>query len=305
MTEPDEYTYPRYLHAKKTVDDRALNRRVWGCFLDQLTAGSPEEVRILEVGGGVGATVERVVDAIGHRSVTHLDYTFVDLNPENVHAGREALTRWAKTQGFEVRGDQQQHWVGNDLGVSIQYLAEDLFDHAATDTGTFNAVIAQAVLDILDTRKTMKALKAQLTSPGLLYLPIHFDGLTSFEPSLPLDGKIEELYHESMTSASGQGRDGAKCGRHLLTHFKKTEALFEVGSSDWIVHPTHEGYPADEAYFLHHILHFIEEELTDHPELERTRLKKWLQTRRRQIDDEELIYIAHQLDVLAQTNQPG
>ena len=30
MTTPTDYSYPRYLAAKKSVDDRALNRQVFG-----------------------------------------------------------------------------------------------------------------------------------------------------------------------------------------------------------------------------------------------------------------------------------
>ncbi|MCB0115995.1 MAG: hypothetical protein KDD84_17970, partial [Caldilineaceae bacterium] len=54
----------------------------------------------------------------------------------------------------------------------------------------------------------------------------------------------------------------------------------------------------DEAYFLRHILHFVETTLSGHPELDATSFAQWLQTRRDQIERGELIYVAHQLDLL-------
>jgi hypothetical protein len=56
------------------------------------------------------------------------------------------------------------------------------------------------------------------------------------------------------------------------------------------------GYPADEAYFLRHILHTIDEELKRHAEISRSELSAWIQARSAEIDRGELVYIAHQLD---------
>jgi hypothetical protein len=45
------------------------------------------------------------------------------------------------------------------------------------------------------------------------------------------------------------------------------------------------------------ILHFFEESLTGHAELEARAFAGWLEARRRQIDRGELVYIAHQMDL--------
>jgi len=74
-----------------------------------------------------------------------------------------------------------------------------------------------------------------------------------------------------------------------------------AGSSDWVVFPGPDGYPGDEAYFLHCIIDTISRALDGHPELERSRFRAWLNQRRRQIESGELIYIAHQLDVMGYT----
>ncbi len=63
MTPPEEYSFIRYLAAKKSVDDRALNRHVWETLKSSLAAQVAETpVRILEIGAGIGTMVERLLD---------------------------------------------------------------------------------------------------------------------------------------------------------------------------------------------------------------------------------------------------
>lgn len=303
MTEPDTYSYPRYLTAKKTVDARALNQRVWSHFVDAAVRdGSP--VRVLEVGGGVGATVQRVVEALEPRSVDTLRYTIVDIERANIETARAALRNWAEDRGYGVGDAEPQVWTGGPMEVSVEFWTADLFDLAeAHDGPPYDAVVAQAVFDLLPISEAHRALAPLLRPGGLWYLPIHFDGVTAFEPTVDpdLDARIERCFHDSMEEASDQsGRSGAHCGRRLLTHFREADdALLEAGASDWVVFGRDGAYPGDEAYFLHHILHFVETELTGHPDLDAEAFADWVATRRRQIETSELVYIAHQLDVLA------
>ncbi len=306
MTEPDSYSYPRYLEAKKSVDARALNRRVWTQFVDRL-AGASSPVHVLEVGGGVGATVERVVEALEGTSLDRLHYTLIDIEPDNVHTARGRLREWAGRRGYSVSGTEQQTWTDGPVDVTVEFITADLFDVAsARQHASYDALIAQAVLDLFDISAVLRALRPLLRSGGLWYLPIHFDGVTAFEPSVDpaLDARIERLYHESMVETPDRDETpaGPHCGRRLLTRLPEADLpLLDAGSSDWVVVPRDGEYPGDEAYFLHHILHFVETELSGHPELEGPAFDKWLRTRRRQIDESTLVYIAHQLDVLAQS----
>ena len=63
MTSFDEASmtseYARYLAAKTTVDDRALNRHVLAGLRRIMPAGAP---RVLEVGAGLGTMVARLLD---------------------------------------------------------------------------------------------------------------------------------------------------------------------------------------------------------------------------------------------------
>lgn len=294
MHEPSTYSYPRYLTAKASVDDRALNRRVWERFIREIAARE-SPIRILEVGGGVGATIQRIVDSLnaqGGEPTVH--YTFVDQEPKNVDAARRRLSNGRR----EREGGE----------VSIEFVTEDLFQFSAGASATYDVVVAQAVLDLLPVTKTLRTLRPLLKDNGLWYLPIHFDGVTAFEPPIDseLDAKIERLYHASMVPEGKDDIDGPHTGRRLLTRLREVGAkLLEAGSSDWVVHGTEAGYPQDEAYFLHHILHFVEQELSDHPALNSADFAKWIRDRRQQIVRGELIYIAHQLDVLARQEEGG
>jgi hypothetical protein len=74
--------------------------------------------------------------------------------------------------------------------------------------------------------------------------------------------------------------------------------ILDAGSSDWVIFAGPQGYPGDEAYFLHFIIHTIGAALRGHPELEPFRLRSWIAQRHAQIEAGSLLYIAHQLDFL-------
>lgn len=81
MDHPFSFSYPRYLEVKTTVDERSLNQKVWTAFLDHLEAG-PSSPTILDVGGGTGATLLRVLEAMTDRSIIQIDYTLLDPEEE-------------------------------------------------------------------------------------------------------------------------------------------------------------------------------------------------------------------------------
>ena len=117
------------------------------------------------------------------------------------------------------------------------------------------------------------------------------------EPTL--DELIERLYHQTMDSRiiAGQPSGDSHAGRHLFTHLQNSGAtILAAGASDWVVFPTAQGYPADEAYFLHFIIDTIAGSLSGHPDLDLTRFREWITARHAQVECGELIYIAHQLD---------
>jgi len=306
--EPESYSYSRYLNAKKTVDDRSLNHNVWKTFLDVFPAASAsgdDAVKVLEVGGGVGATVERIGRHIDDLATDAINYTMVDVREENLDLARELLPEWGRENGFDVWATASRvALTRDDAALSIELVHGDVFDVLDTsDRGPYDVVIAQAVLDILDVSSALSRFRDVTAEGGLWYFPIHFDGVTAFEPVVDqeLDDQIEALFHASMDERGDGSTGGARTGRRLFTALRDAGAnILKAGASDWVVHSQKDGsYVGDEKYFLHHILHFVESELTNHPHLDSDAFHTWMKTRRQHVESGKLVYLAHQLDLLA------
>ncbi len=271
------YSFPRYLAAKKSVDDRALNPHVWAAMCQWLHH-QPQPARILEIGAGIGTMAERMDDA---GLLTNAHYTAVDAMPENIATAKTRL-------------------ASRSLNLSLQ--AIDLFDFMAQNQGqTWDLLIAHAFLDLMDIPATLPQLFQLLRPGGGFYFTLNFDGATILEPTIDahLDTHIEALYHRSMDERRTNGKQSgdSKSGRHLFGLLRQAGGtILAAGSSDWVVFAGEDGYPDDEAYFLHFILHFFETTLAGHPELDAGQFASWLAARRAQIAAGELVYIAHQLD---------
>lgn len=168
--------------------------------------------------------------------------------------------------------------------------------------GAWDVLMAHAVLDLLDLPSALPGLMGCLRPGGLFYFTLVFDGATILQPEIDpaFDAQIEALYHRTMDErlTNGQPSGDSRSGRHLFEFLRCAEAeVLAAGSSDWVVLSGPEGYPADEAYFLHFIVNTIYGALRSHPELDALRFAAWAAERHRQIERGELVYIAHQLDV--------
>lgn len=281
-----DYSFTRYLAAKRSVDDRSLNHDVWQTLLSELAAGPLD---ILEVGAGTGTMVDRLgerglLDRGGH-------YTAIDADPANTEEARQRLAK-------------------ADLPVDLEIETADIYAFARRERNKrmWSLLIAHAFLDLMDVPRLLPDLLALLRPGGLFYFTINFDGLTALEPvvDVTFDSLIVDLYHQTMDERLYDGRPtgGSRAGRALMTQIPAAGGdILAAGASDWIVWPHSGRYPADEAYFLHHILHFFENSLAGRPELDPRRFAAWLARRRAQIDAGELVFIAHQIDVLGRVTR--
>src|SRR6202162_1211475 len=105
MSIPLTYSFMRYLAAKKSVDDRALNWQVWQRLVAALPRATPEQpLRILEVGAGVGSMVERL---LAGDVLTHATYTGIDMAATLMAEAHRRLPQWADEQGFQVHENRQ------------------------------------------------------------------------------------------------------------------------------------------------------------------------------------------------------
>ncbi|MCS6828303.1 MAG: SAM-dependent methyltransferase [Caldilinea sp.] len=281
----------RYLTAKRTVDDRSLNRVVWSQLVDavrkrQATLTRP--LRVLEVGAGVGAMVDRVLEwRLFDPDAGGVEYTLLDCEPTLLAVAQEQLS-------------EPPAWL------RLAYAPINVFEYVEQRTKyptapRYDLLLAHAFLDLLDLPTALPLLRSLLTDDGLFYFTINFDGATLLEPTIDpaFDAAVEAAYHRTMDERIVDGRpSGDSCtGRHLFTQLPA--AGFEIrsaGASDWVVHAVNGRYPAEEAYFLHSIVDMMHAALSNDSTLDLSRFEAWIAQRHAQIERGEMVYIAHQLD---------
>ena len=290
-----------------TVDDRALNRRVWASLARELPPTSADTpLRVLEIGAGIATMVERV---LGWDLLAHSEYKAVDVDRANIEEAGRRLRSLAGGSGYTL-ADSGPEWLTlsrEDRMARVELEAADAFDFVGrkNEARSWDLLIASAFLDLVDVPAILPGLLSLLRPGGLFYFTVNFDGSTVLEPQIDrdLDALIEELYHRTMDSGLEGRTGGSRTGRRLFAYLAAAGAqILDAGASDWVVHPGPRGYEADEAYFLHHIVHTISEALRGSPELDTEAFAEWVDLRHDQIERAELVYIAHQLDFLGRVS---
>jgi SAM-dependent methyltransferase len=294
------FDYARYLAAKTTVDDRALNRHVLAELRRLMPSGAP---RVLEVGAGLGTMVARLMDwgAIGAG-----EYVLLDADRQLLDSSRQWLCDWAAARGLHSDplpdglrlGELRVRLVHAELGGYLE----------AADGAPADVVIANAVLDLVDVPSVLPGLLRLLIPGGVYWFTINYDGESIFAPGHPLDDQVMQAYHRDMDERIRYGRPAgeSRTGRRLFHHLRAAGApALAAGSSDWVVSAGPDGhYPGDEAYFLRSILNTIQYALRNRQhQMEPADLADWLAERGRQVAAGELVYIAHQLDFVGRS--PG
>jgi SAM-dependent methyltransferase len=305
MTPPKPSDNDRYLNAKVSVDDRAINQRVFSRLLRCLPPSSfASPLRVLELGAGIGTMVERLMD---WGALQHADYTLLDMNAGSIEVAHQRLETWARSQSLQKEEPENCDLSlrTSERSLRLSFIVEDVnaLPGAPSQEGVWDLLLAHAFLDLVDLPSLLRRLLRLLKNGGLFYFTLNFDGATLFEPSIDpaLDAEIERLYHQTMDRRlkDGQPSGSSRTGRDLLRLLPEAGGeILSAGASDWVVFPSSSGYPHDEAYFLHHIVHTIDEALTGNPELDQGRLYSWIHQRHQQIERHELVYIAHQVDIL-------
>jgi hypothetical protein len=277
----DDAAFIRYLSAKSPIDDRSINLRIW----EAMVARVPADPRVAEIGAGIGTMVDR---AVRDGRLRPRGWTLVDAQPGLLEEARQRL--------------------GDRVPFPVELVPAPLDEWLSSRPGGFDLVVASAFLDLVDVRRVLPRL-LPLAAPGRpFYFPITFDGLTALEPGIDaaLDRAIIDAYHLTMDERliDGAPSGDSRSGRHLLTLLPAAGyRVLEAGSSDWVVLPRDGRYPGDEAFFLECILAFFEESLSGRADVDQVGLRWWLASRRAQISRGELVFIAHQLDLLAE--RPG
>ena len=287
------FDYARYLAAKTTVDDRAINRHVLAELRRLMPTDAP---RVLEVGAGLGTMVARLRD---WGVVAAGEYVLLDADQQLLDRSRRWLRDWAAARGLRSDPLPDGLRVG-DLRVRLLHAELGGYLEAAHGASA-DVVIANAVLDLVDVPTVLPGLLRLLAPGGVYWFTVNYDGESIFEPSHPHDDQIMRAYHRDMDERVRYGRPAgeSRTGRHLFHYLRDARApALAAGSSDWVVSAGPDGnYPGDEAYFLRSILNTIQNALRNHPDrVAPADLTGWLAERRRQLASGELVYLAHQLD---------
>jgi len=296
-------SFQRYLRAKRTVDDRALDRRVVGRLREAVrdrAAATTEPFRVVDAGAGVGTMLTRAVewDLLPDGDI---EYVAVDIDGENVDAIRPHVEQWANGRETIRLGSDPFSIETAQQSITVRTVVDDVVTHAGKMDPTADLLVGVALLDLVEFEE-LETLLGCLASGGLCYFPITFDGATRFRPRHPADDLIESRYHDHMDQKPG---GNSQAGGDVLTAVQRMEraTLLDAGGSDWIVRPIDGEYPSDEAYFLRHIVDSVESAVGELAGEDLPELNDWLDQRRAQIDDGELLYLTHQLDVLGRVNE--
>ncbi|WP_158058008.1 class I SAM-dependent methyltransferase [Halorussus halophilus] len=292
--------FQRYLSAKRTVDDRALNRRVEGRLAAELSGR--ESLCAFEVGCGIGTTIERLLTEAWLPD--EVRYTAIDRREANVAIARKRLPERAAAQGYAVgERDEKLVFSRGKRQVSVEFVVGDAFDVLAESrAGSVDLVVAQSFADLVGPLDALGAFRNALASGGVAYLPLTFDGETAFEPvaDREFERRLVRTFHDHLDE-SGDSR----AGRHLLSSVSENGEVLAVGSSDWVVRPGKKKgkggasvYPADEAYFLHCIVSMVSGAVEKEGTVRSEQVEQWRKERESQISAGELVYVAHQLDLL-------
>lgn len=301
--------FARYLAAKVSVDDRARNGHVWETLVTALAGAGPAEdaggaLQVLEIGAGIGTMIERLVVL---EVLSDSVYTALDLSPDALAIARERLPVRLAEAGWrpvEAGPDRLRFERGGRWLEVVPVVADAATWLARRDAESLDLVIAHAVLDELDADALLPRARRCLVPGGLLYASLCFDGLTAIEPELDraLDARVEERYHATMDARlrGGEPAGDSRSGRHLFARLRRHGFdLLAAGGSDWVVAAGPGGYPEDEAFFLRYLVDGVRHALVDDPAFAPGEVAAWTEARHAQIDRGELVWIAHNLDLLA------
>ncbi|WP_017342392.1 hypothetical protein [Halorubrum sp. T3] len=313
----DTAAFRRYLRAKQSVDDRALDRRLLGILRERLAeraVATEGPLRVLEVGAGVGTMVARLIDwEVLPPGETR--YVAVDRDPDALAGLGPFLREWAAERDAPTSvdnggsGDDALVVETDARTVRVESVAADAPAYAAAHAGESDALIGMALLDVLGLDR-LDPLLGALAPGGTYYFPITFDGGTRFRPAHPDDREVERLYHRHMDEKPG---GNSRAGGAALARLREADGstLLGAAGSDWIARPAdgEAGYPGDEAFFLRHILDTVEaavgEVIADGGEtgsVSADDLDAWLEIRRGQVDSGTLVYLTHQLDLIGRVD---
>ena len=150
MAIPTTSPFTRYLAAKKSVDDRALNRHVWHSLAQAMSPAVRMDLCI----GNRRRHWHHGGTARGMGLLRQATYTAIDADPETIAESRQHLPAWMTQHGFNVQEETatRQRFGRDGYDIVVEAEAIDVQRFVARTSGcrVWDLVIAHAVLDLLD-----------------------------------------------------------------------------------------------------------------------------------------------------------
>ncbi len=295
-------SYQKYLEVKRTIDDRSLNQHVFRSLRDKATG--PGRQRVLEIGSGIGTMVVRGIE---WGLLENVEYTAVDMDPENIDRAHSYLDHWAKENGFSAECPESTSILltRGRKEILVHLRVANALDLIKKDrTERCDLLLAHLFLDLVDVSQNLRPLIDLLVPGGTFYFSLIFDGSTFFGPPIDpeLDSRLISTFHDTMDRKlpTGAGYRCSETGRQVLDLLVGMDdvQIIDVGSSDWIICPRSGGYSPEEVAFLEFIIGTISEAITGKGAVDGDRVREWVEKRYQQIREGKLIYIAHQIDVV-------
>src|SRR3954454_17497384 len=176
------YDYTRDLAAKRSVDDRALNRSVLADLRRRMPAGPR---RVLEIGAGLGTMVARLLE---WQVLDAGEYTLLDVDPRLLRDARTWLSRWASARSLPTELLPDGLRLG---GLRVRLVEAERAGYLEAGAGEqADLLIAHAFLDLVDVPEVLPALLALLAPGGAYWFTINFDGESIFQPDHPRDDQV-------------------------------------------------------------------------------------------------------------------
>lgn len=230
--------YARYLRAKRSVDDRALNLHVLNTLQKHLTnhatslPNTKPQLHVVEVGAGIGEMFLRLHDMNVFSAYHSVHYTLVDIKPHLLVEARHVIALLGDplalnddpsvsadhlTASCSATDSGVHHESGagslEDASLSsvtlagnctVSFHAGDAISFLAERAATFDLVIASAVLDLWQLDVSLPPILSALDPAGarVYYFPINFDATTDFFPPTSegptFDSAVEQAFHRAM-----------------------------------------------------------------------------------------------------------
>lgn len=281
----ETFDYVKYLDVKKDIDDRCLNKLVWNNFTHWLMAKNQlgTELRVLEIGAGIGTMIERLLEASLLRQCH-----YIALEPESSfrEATQNRLSAWANAYGVDFEICTENIWLlsSKDLDLTIEWLAAeaDKIDQLFASE-SFDLLLSHAVIDLLPVPTLMPVLLSKLKQDAGFYFSLNFSGETSFFPADPSDDAISNNYHNDMDARFLELAWQPSLTGKLLPQWLQDYGCQKViaGESDWNL--SDKNQTAGDGLFIKNILDTIKKALAGMPSLE-----DWLNKRYEQLAQQEL-----------------